>query len=275
MTGALQWTTCQWYNLQKDDGDWTKVLAHKFRGLGTYSTVFRYGTHTPSTWHWRNDLQLAIVCSPESGLIAIDVDDPELFEASQTGQLVTRADACTVRDDHFHILLDARHIDRDLWPRQGRVGIGADAWGDIKSNGFVAAPGCVHGATGHLYEPTGNSAVLATPELIEALKADRASYTPPASHGGKGSQGGQGGGHDCEMMTAVMGWILDGCDEEECYERWLGKARNEEDPARPFGDRDLARHWRSASRYAGEILAREKRDRQWCEAILKLGRVTR
>ena len=177
---------------------------------------------------------------------------------------MSRADACTVRDDHFHILVDARYVPRDSWPGQGRAGIGPDAWGDIKSNGFVPAPGCTH-HTGHPYAPAGRPAVPATAGLMAALRADRASYVPPP---GQGGTGGTGGGHDCDMMTAVMRWILEDCDKDECYERWLAKAGAEEDPARPFGDKDFDRHWRSASRYAGEILAREERTRQWTDAVL-------
>jgi hypothetical protein len=261
--GPLAWTTARWFN--GDDG--AKILAH----YGSYGQ-FAYGTDTPSTWPY--DLQLAIVCSPASGVIAIDVDDAELFKGSRTARIVSREDACTVRDDHFHIVLDARGIPRHEWPRQGRAGTGPGAWGDIKSNGFVPAPGCRH-HTGHLYAVTGRPAVLAAPALITAIRADRASYTPPAGHGGGGRGGSRTGSrdHDTARMVLIMHGILEGKSEDEIRELW-DAAPDHYGPApgcssaKRFTNKDFARHWRSASRYAAEILAREERDRHWAAAIL-------
>jgi hypothetical protein len=255
----LKWTTARWFN--GDDG--AKILAHR----GSYRQ-FLPGTDTPSTWPY--PLQLAIVCSPASGVIAIDVDNPELFRGSRTAQLVSRADACTVRDDHFHILVDARGIPRGQWPGQGRAGTGADAWGDIKANGFVPAPGCWH-HTGHPYAVTGRPAVPATPALMAALRADRASYTPPPGTGGKGGTGRSGSrDHDTARMVLVLRGILAGKSEEDIRELW--DAAPDHGPectsSAGFTEKDFARHWRSASRYAAEILAREERDRAWSRAIL-------
>lgn len=246
MNQPLQWTTAQWHN----DGE-SKVLAH----TGTFEQ-FTYGTHTPSRRR-RSDLQLAIICSPQSGVICIDVDDPVLFLRSRTSRFVSRSDASTIRGTGFHIYVDARHIARAKWPRQGPGGIGPDSWGDIKSNGFVAAPGCQH-YSGDWYRPTCRDAVRATNELVEALCADRASYTPAP-----GCSGGQGGGHDGQMMSAVIGWILDGHDKTECFERWCDKAGDEEDAGWPYEDKDFERHYKSAARYAAAIALKDEREKQW------------
>lgn len=250
MNAPLAWTTAQWHNEGK-----AKILAH----TGTYGQ-FAYGTHTPSRWS-RQDLQLAIVCSPESGVIAIDVDDAALFLGSQTARIVSRSDAATVRSSRFHIYVDARYIARGKWPRQGPAGSGPVSWGDIKSNGFVAAPGCTH-HTGMEYIPTGHGAVTASAALIEALMADRASYTPEP-----GQSAGNGGGHDGQMMSAVIRWILDGHDREACFERWCAKAGKEENPSWPYENQDFERHYRSAERYAGHIAWKEEQDKLWWQGM--------
>jgi hypothetical protein len=50
-----------------------------------------------------------------------------------------RDHAMSALGDHFHVLLDARAIPRDDWPKQGTI-----PGADIKANGFVATPGSVH-----------------------------------------------------------------------------------------------------------------------------------
>ena len=131
-------TTARFVNRQVNGGPkCSKVLAH----TGPL-TQFRYGTDTPSTWAHRDGdgpQQIAVICTPQSGLIVIDVDDPELFATTSTARLVSVADAWCTRGAGFHIPVDARHIPHERWPRQGPI-----PGGDIKSNGWVPMPGSLH-----------------------------------------------------------------------------------------------------------------------------------
>lgn len=263
----LFWTTARWCNRQDEEGHWSKVLAHR----GSY-IQFAYGTDTPSWWN-RPDLQWAIICSPQSGVIALDVDRPADFPGSHTSGYVTIADASTTRwdpklDQHrFHILVDMRAIPRWQWPGQSWT-----AWGDVKANGFVPWPGGWH-YSGIQYEPARSTglpyAIPATPALVAAINADIANRPPREGHGGGGGVSGQAD-HDTERMKVVMNTLLDGCDEEECYKRWAAAPDHDAtcSSSSGFTDKDYDRHYASASRYAAEIQAREERDKLWAEQLL-------
>lgn len=239
-------TTARWLNHRRrvkdpmarggDPGytdQWSKVLAHR----GPYSQ-FRYGCDHPSDW--RGPLQRCLICAPSSGVIGIDVDRETEFLASRTGQLIGRADAISTRGAGFHTLIDARAVPPQDWPRQGPI-----PGGDCKSAGFLPMPGCTH-YSGERYEPTYVPApVIATPQLMAAILADRADQTGRNRDGHGG--GGDGGGHDGEVAAEVMRMVLRGLTEAECYAGWL-KIAIPRDAAWPFELEDFQRHYSGAVR---------------------------
>lgn len=264
MNGPLWWTTARWCNRQDEQGHWSKVLAHK----GSY-TQFRYGTHTDSYWN-RNDLQLAIICSKQSGVIAIDVDRPEAFDGSFTSRHISPDDACTTRFDpqlgehRWHALVDMRAIPHYLWPGQSWT-----AWGDVKANGFVPWPGSVH-HSGIRYESANYNgwphAVPATMELVAAIQADI--INRPAREG-NGTNGGTGGGHSGEMMGFVMKLAWDGKTDDEIQALFWAKAVAEQDPAWPYSPDDFERYLDTARSKVAELEAKQEQDRLWWDGIQK------
>jgi hypothetical protein len=229
---------------------WDKVLAHDDVSMSD----FRYGTDTPSRWRARV-LQVGLVCTPESGLIVVDADYPEQFAATRTGALLGRQHAMTVRDDHYHVGIDARLVPPQDWPTQGPV-----LGGDVKANGFVAAPGTWHW-TEVLYQPTGRPLVPAWPGLMQAVLADRADYAAEAErererNGGAGNgHGGQViGGHD-DYLTKVVVFgatmaglraglaITDPRLEAAVYAAWWQAAQPPQDPSDPYEPEDWPRFW--------------------------------
>ena len=261
MTGPepLRPTTARWKNKRRrvrdDRGEWTdkwaKVLAHE----GGYEQ-FRYGTHTETTWTG-NSFQKAIICSPWSGVIAVDVDNETEYKTTRTGQLIGREHAISTRGRGYHILIDARGVPPGQWPFAQRPIAGAD----IKSCGFIPVPGSWH-YSGELYEPVPGARVLAvTPELIGAILADQADLAASGGgSGGHGGTGGHGGGHDGEVAASVLANVLRGLDKEQCYQEWL-KVAIGRDPGDPFTRKDFERHYgdetRGALAKAAEIKAKE------------------
>jgi hypothetical protein len=190
----LRLAFADWYNAKKPvkapDGSkhtgWKKKLAR--RGP---LTQYAYGTYTRSDWGIR--CQRCIVCAPHTGVFAIDVDyHAEYSSKTRLARLVGPQDAMSHRGDRWHALVDARHVPADQWPRQGPI-----AGGDIKSNGWVPVPGSEH-YSGDLYEPVINpdgtvNVVIVTPEMLEAIAADRADADAELT--GRVGGGGRGGGH--------------------------------------------------------------------------------
>ena len=98
----LRPTTARWVNRKRairdaHDGQtrerWSKVLAHK----GGYGSP--HGTDTPSDPS--GPLQVCFVCSPWSGMIAVDVDDEQAYRATRTAQHIRREHALTTRGGGF------------------------------------------------------------------------------------------------------------------------------------------------------------------------------
>lgn len=277
----LQPTTACWFNrvrlvrsgIWAGQERWRKVLAH----YGSYEQ-FAYGTHTEATREWRRDhrrewrlrLQDAIICSPWSGVLAWDVDDPEEFARTRTGQLIGRQHAHTTRGDHFHILGDARLVQPSDWPVQDKI----DSADHIKSCGFVPWPGSEH-YTGQTYEPTdlwrSGQLLIVSPRLIAATNADLADQKRRRREagigGGGGGSGGTGGGHDGELAGQVLSMVLRGLTKEQCWAEWR-KIAIPRDPGWPFEREDFERHYRSALRKAQEI--REQED-QMAQSALWMG----
>jgi hypothetical protein len=245
----LRLTFARWLNRERKgraiDGQqtwrWSKVLAHR----GSYDQ-FAYGTDTPSDWS--GQLQRCTIHCLETGTIGLDVDDEQAFTATRTAQLTGRADAISTRGARFHILIDARAVPPQDWPKQGPI-----AGADIKSRGFLPVPGSTH-YSGEIYEPvlrdgTRVRIVRWTPELMAAMRADRAERDGKARAAGNGAGGGNGGGHDGELAAAVLGMALRGLDEAQCYAEWL-KIAIPRDPAWPFTREDFERHYGGETRGA-------------------------
>jgi len=164
-------TFCQWHNRRftAPDGtpDGEKILAHRGR-----MTQFRYGTTTYGRKATVWPLQWAAVCTFESKVFVIDIDDLQEFLATRTARCVGPAQAMSRRGDRCHILADGRGLVKSLWPRHGPI-----AGGDILANGWVPCPGSEHW-TGMPYEPVldpyGRFPVMpGTTELLAAIKADQ------------------------------------------------------------------------------------------------------
>ena len=254
----LRLTTARWMNRRRRVRDvrgeqterFSKVIAH----TGTYGQ-FEYGTDTDSDW--TGHLQRAIICSPKSGVFAVDVDDEPSYMATRTARHITRADALTTRGGGYHVLIDARMVPRDKWPKQGPI-----PGADIKSTGFIPVPGCLHFSE-ERYQPVlhdGLSRVVtATPEMIAAINADRNDHHPAASANG---HGGHGGGHDGEIAGATLAMVIkrlrDGWQPgteltEDVYREWLTVAIPR-DPSYPFDRDDFDRHYGGALHKALEII---------------------
>jgi hypothetical protein len=248
-------TTARWLNrehrVRSHDGGrtsrWSKVLAH----TGRYEQ-FAYGTDTESDWR-AHGLQKCLICSPQSGLIVVDVDDEQAFAGTRTGKLLGRQHALSTRGQGFHVAIDARDVPEADWPRQGPI-----AGGDIKSKGFVPVPGCWH-YSGDRYELTdfgrnGPGMVRSWPELIAAMLADLDGQRDRNSGGGNG--GGEGGGHDGEIAAEVLKMVLRGLTKEQRYAEWV-KIAVPRDPDWPYTADDFERHDGSAVRKAEQIRAEE------------------
>jgi hypothetical protein len=274
----LRLTTARWFNHEqrvRDSHDgwhtrWVKKLAHT-----GHLDQFAYGTDTESDWQRRpgdGPFQTAIICYPGSGTIAVDVDDPAVFAATRTGQILGRQHAISTRGpDHYHILIDARGVPLADWPGQGFIGAPGVLFGEpvllpaghIKSNGFIPMPGSEH-YSGERYEPQLSAEGLSTvmhgrPALIAAILADRAEWdaahrerSASGVHGG----GGTGGGHDGEVAGRVLSMVRRGLSKEECYAEWLTIAIPR-DPAWPFDRDDFERHHGTAVRKAAQTRAAE------------------
>jgi hypothetical protein len=242
-------TIARWINRRRQrkpsvlnpEGDpkWSKVLAHDGP-----MTQFAYGSNTAS--HWQRPVQLALICTPGSGTIAVDVDYPDEFAQTRTGALLGRQHAFTVRGERFHDVIDARFVPLEEWPRQGPI-----AGGDIKSNGWVPMPGSNH-YSGDIYQPARWPPLVipAWPELIAAINADRADHDAASprtgSSGGNGHGGGEHiGGHDDYLTKKVVyARIMNGLRaglaisdprlEQMVKAAWWQAANPPEDPGDPY-----------------------------------------
>ncbi len=251
MRDRFYFTTFRWANQLGEDGGYAKrPLMRK----GFSYTGFACGTDTPEQWRPFNPdtapIQIGLICSPQTGLLVIDVDDPVAFAGTHTAQLAGRDCSMSTRGAGFHVGVDMRGILPARWPRQGPF-----QGGDIKVAGFVPVPSSYH-YSGEQYVPRWDACGLpflipATDELLAALRADRAAG--PAHTGGTG---GHGGGHDGRVAGQVLSWVMRGLSEGECYENWLLIAI----PVRsdwPFTDADFRRHYQGAVRKAARRIEEE------------------
>lgn len=265
MAPSFLLTTGRWYNKLDEDGDYRKAPAYR-EGF-TYDS-FAYGSDTPEDFTPAGGVpvQYSLICAKQTFLLVADIDYPENLPGSETGQHVSWNDAMSVRGSHFHVGIDMRGVPADDWPTQGRT-----AWGDIKANGFVAAPGSVH-YSGEPYAPASASPVSklvkATPALIAALAADRAAHALARLNEGLAARGLPAGTrlengaylyasgfvrgtwgqlpdghlkHDDELKDLLWDMhVIYGRPEEECREQWFRLAGA---LGRPWTEKHFLRHW--------------------------------
>lgn len=249
MEEPLKLTIAPWHNKKRgknkrdsmgfQDDKWMKAFALKDRPVDSYA----YGTVTEGY----SGTQAGIVCAPHTGLLVIDVDDHETFDWS----LVEGMKPTTkTGGGGFHYYVDGRGVPADQWPTQGPI-----AGGDIKSNGFVPAPGTRHW-NGRMYEPIGDPAetlYVGTPELFARLRAARAAHDASRTRSERASVGlgaSQQHGDDNALTRLVFDYaqIL---DDERLYALWQHEARKIEDPADPFEREDFERHLKGAREKLG------------------------
>jgi hypothetical protein len=263
----LKPTTARWYNKRRRVRDyhgewtdrWSKALAH----TGPLSQ-FAYGTDTPSTWRGR--FQLCLICTRGSGVIALDVDFEGQYQATRTARLIGREAAFTTRDERYHLVIDARWVPEQDWPKQGPI-----AGGDVKSNGWIPVPGSEH-YSGEIYQPVRNPPVIvpAWPGLMAAMRADRADHeaASPSRGGHGGGHGSSGGhGHDDQLTALVYGATMQGLRaglaigdpqlQATVYAAWWQAANPPRRPSDPYAPEDFGRFWcdRLRNKAAGEFAA--------------------
>src|SRR3954465_434556 len=223
---------------------WEKIFA-----LSRPVESYLYGT---TTYCESPDHQVGQVCSPETGLLVIDVDDEERFRTTNTADVLESHGhrpfprGGTAGNRHYWV--DARRVPRDEWPRQ----VNLKGW-DIKANGFVPVPGSTH-PSGDLYEPVlGERGELTLIEmwpgddLHRALQADRAAALVGLPTGVSGN--GTGNGNDEDLFSFTAALVAAGeTDREAAWVRWLAYAQTLplSDPTWPWtaADRDrFEHHW--------------------------------
>lgn len=160
---VLLWTTIPWRARRGDDGTWLKAPSLP---AGFHYDDFAYGQPVVPFGQRDPDDQPGYVTSWRSGVIVFDMDAPDealaLLESAGI-DLPETAEVSTGRDGGGrHLVYDGRALSRAEWPKQ-RNYIGLF---DIKSNGFVAAPGAVH--------PSGRRYALARPGKPAPWPADLA-----------------------------------------------------------------------------------------------------
>jgi len=261
-------TTARWKNKRRrvrdDRGEWSdrwaKILCHK----GPV-TQFGYGTDTPSDWTGR--FQIALMCTWVSKAIVVDVDIEQYFASTRTARFVGRDQAFTQRGEfRYHILIDGRWVPEQDWP-----GMGPICGGDIKSAGFVPAPGSEHYG-GDQYELAYRPAMIvpATPELMAAINADRADAEaaraagrPPGGHRGSGGVAGPCGDLDFYEQHGIPLGVQDdelyrlacrhvrSMSEQELFDRlWECAQRSPQRPGDPWLPEDVTDKIRRAAEFA-------------------------
>jgi Bifunctional DNA primase/polymerase, N-terminal len=157
---ALLFTPIPWYARQDEDGDWQKVPA---LAPGFSYENFEYGKPVVPYDQWgitgydrwgqpvRRDVQPGYLTTFKSGVIVFDQDKRGFFEWLESIgiHMPPAPEVSTGKPDGRHRVFDGRRLSRDQWPRQRNYA----GLGDVKSNGFCAAPGALH-PSGRRYELT-------------------------------------------------------------------------------------------------------------------------
>ena len=254
-------TTFRWANQLNEAGKYSKVPLMR-RGFA-YAD-FACGTDTPEQWRPFRPadapVQIGLICSPQTGLLVIDVDDPDEYAETRTAGLLWRDDAMSTQADRFHIGIDMRGIPSARWPRQGKI-----PGADIKAARFVPCPGSVH-YSGQMYEPQWDFRglpwlVRVTEGILAALTADRRAYYAERRAGGGGTGGAlvNGFDHDTARAAVVMRGVLTGWEPDKIRAVWDAMPDHGPDcsSSSGFTDADFWRHYDGAVRKAARIRADE------------------
>ena len=141
-------TVIPWHARRDDQGKWKKVPS---LAPGFHYRDFPYAQPVVPWSQWVPNDQVGYVTSFESGVIVVDIDRPGVVEwLENVGIRVPEtAEVSTGRAGGRHLVFDGRHLTGDQWPVQ-RNYLGLF---DIRSHGFIAAPGSTH-PSGRRYELT-------------------------------------------------------------------------------------------------------------------------
>lgn len=278
----LRFTYLPWQNVEETE-PYPGYPAYIRRGTGRWSkkpsvygafTAYEYGSVTTVETHGvevidypKNTdverIQQGVVCTPASGLIVMDVDDPEVYVSSPLGQVLPLDLAYTRRGRGGHIYIDARrYAGTSLWPTQGPV-----QGGDVKSAGYVAASGSQH-YTGSNYERTGQPVLPGSDEIMTALcEAKRAAVRHQSVRRSSPDSGEReaGWGDDSRLAAAVYGWVFQDLKDDEIRLHWQEEAERIQCRGDwPFTDGDFQRHLRGARRKyeAHKLDLQQKRDEE-------------
>lgn len=266
--GNLVLTTIPWQNVEETElapeygrgirvgtGKWSKKPSVYGSFLGyAYGSQTRVDTPGVEVIGYPKSMpveavQVGVICSPNSGLVVIDVDDPEAYAESDLGDLLPLELAYTRRGRGGHIYLDYRHVPREKWPTQGPI-----QGGDIKSAGFVAAAGSLH-YSGDTYERADGDVLVVTEEEVEALleaKRQAVGSSRPGAYQGDGH------GDDDLMARSTYKWVFSGLEEGDIQELWGELADEVQDNSWPFTEKDFQRHLRGAVAKYEQHLADEQ-----------------
>jgi hypothetical protein len=255
----FRFTTFRWANQLNDVGKYSKVPLMR-RGFA-YAD-FACGTDTPEQWRPFRPadapVQIGLICSPQTGLLVIDIDDPDEYADTRTAGLLGRDDAMSTRGAGFHIGIDMRGIPPARWPRQGKI-----PGADIKAAGFVPVPSSLHWR-GEPYAPRWDAdglprLVPVTEKILGVLRADRgAFYAEPRGGGGPGGRLVNGMDHDTARAGTVMRGVLAGWPLDSIYAAWAAMPDHgpECTSSSGFTNADFQRHYdgavRRAPRYRAE-----------------------
>lgn len=254
----VQPTWIRWYN----DADGAKIACV----AGSYEDL-EYGSVSDREFHAagkpphpeNGQFQWGIACSRTSRTIVADIDKPEEWvQGNVFVELGDWPDICTsYRDDmeRAHVVIEVPEELLHLWPRQGPT-----LWGDVKSNGFSYIEGTHY--SGKQYVGTGRPWIVANPDLMNALTADRIF---PQGHGSTGTPAGPWEddeyritSHD-ECVNTVYAMVEDGLSHEEIVARLEVIMPNRED-AWPVRTAYIDEKIRSAER---KVAAREQAQKEF------------
>ena len=201
---------------------------------------------------WQSDEhghQRAIILGKRYGYFADDVDDADLYESEALlAKFITRADAMSTRGDHWHALVWVPPHLRHLWPDRNVPGADIKGAGD----GFVPVPGSVH-YSGEPYQAVaGAVAIVATEEMLMAIRNQVVSDRARAA----GYTGGSANGRQGDLLKELMR-LPEGVSKEEARGRWmrrydeLNAVKDHDIDIDPDGLFDRQWRWRQGRRASG------------------------
>jgi hypothetical protein len=125
--------------------------------------------------YWLATWRCGLTTSKASGIIALDIDEPEKFQAwlDKLGiQFPKTAQSQTGRTGGYHLVFDARGLADEDWPVQGNI-----PGGQVKSNGFIAEEPSFH-PNGKQYSWKSYYIKPMGDDLLNAIREHRGSARP-------------------------------------------------------------------------------------------------